>query len=114
MATPALALSAATLLVIACLPGTSQGDNQGQATAAALNGLARQRTVGLSTSDVTESRRLGSGTPAADTRHSGDSVAVVVNGQPYVIVVGQAFGEARKRALQKNELGRSLASNRRS
>jgi hypothetical protein len=35
-----------------------------------------------STSDVTKVVVIGSGTPAADPRHSGISVAVVVNGQP--------------------------------
>src|SRR5271166_6780825 len=37
-----------------------------------------------STSDVTKVVVLGSGTPAADTRHCGISVAVVVNDQPYI------------------------------
>ena len=36
-----------------------------------------------STSDVTKVVVIGSGTPAADPRHSGISTAVVVNGQPY-------------------------------
>ena len=44
-----------------------------------------------STSDVTKVVVLGSGTPAADTRHSGISVAVVVNGQPYIIDCGPGF-----------------------
>jgi len=44
-----------------------------------------------STSDVTKVVVLGSGTPAADTRHSGVSVAVVVNGQPYIIDCGPGF-----------------------
>ena len=44
-----------------------------------------------STSDVTKVVVLGSGTPAADTRHSGISVAVVVNDQPYVIDCGPGF-----------------------
>src|ERR1700736_1835164 len=44
-----------------------------------------------STSDVTKVVVLGSGTPAADPRHSGISVAVVVNGQPYVIDCGPGF-----------------------
>src|ERR1700730_3619014 len=44
-----------------------------------------------STSDVTKVVVLGSGTPAADTRHGGISVAVVVNGQPYIIDCGPGF-----------------------
>src|SRR5580704_10524914 len=44
-----------------------------------------------STSDVTKVVVLGSGTPAADPRHSGISVAVVVNGQPYIIDCGPGF-----------------------
>src|ERR1700732_750913 len=44
-----------------------------------------------STSDVTKVVVLGSGTPAADTRHSGVSVAVVVNGEPYIIDCGPGF-----------------------
>jgi len=44
-----------------------------------------------STSDVTKVVVLGSGTPAADTRHSGISTAVVVNGQPYIIDCGPGF-----------------------
>src|SRR5271166_7158160 len=44
-----------------------------------------------STSDVTKVVVLGSGTPAADTRHSGISVAVVVNGQPYIFDCGPGF-----------------------
>ena len=44
-----------------------------------------------STSDVTKVVVLGRGTPAADTRHSGISVAVVVNGQPYIIDCGPGF-----------------------
>jgi ribonuclease BN (tRNA processing enzyme) len=34
---------------------------------------------------------LGSGTPGGDTRHGGISVAVVVNGQPYIIDAGPGF-----------------------
>ena len=44
-----------------------------------------------STSDVTKVVVIGSGTPAADTRHGGISVAVVVNGQPYIIDCGPGF-----------------------
>ena len=44
-----------------------------------------------STSDVTKVVVIGSGTPAADPRHSGISVAVVVNGQPYIIDCGPGF-----------------------
>jgi ribonuclease BN (tRNA processing enzyme) len=44
-----------------------------------------------STSDVTKVVVIGSGTPAADPRHSGISVAVVVNGQPYVVDCGPGF-----------------------
>ena len=66
-----------------------------------------------STSDVTKVVVLGSGTPAADTRHGGISVAVVVNGQPYIIDVARAFGETLKRALQST-VERSLPLNRRS
>ena len=44
-----------------------------------------------STSDVTKVVVLGSGTPAADPRHGGISVAVVVNGQPYIIDCGPGF-----------------------
>ena len=44
-----------------------------------------------STSDVTKVVVLGSGTPAADTRHSGISAAVVVNGQPYIFDCGPGF-----------------------
>ena len=45
-----------------------------------------------STSDVTKVVVIGSGTPAADPRHGGISVAVVVNGQPYIIDCGPGFG----------------------
>ena len=38
-----------------------------------------------------QGRRSRQGTPAADTRHSGISVAVVVNGQPYIIDCGPGF-----------------------
>jgi ribonuclease Z len=44
-----------------------------------------------STSDVTKVVVIGSGTPAADTRHGGVSVAVVVNDQPYIIDCGPGF-----------------------
>jgi ribonuclease BN (tRNA processing enzyme) len=44
-----------------------------------------------STSDVTKVVVLGSGTPAADPRHGGISVAVVVNDQPYIIDCGPGF-----------------------
>ena len=44
-----------------------------------------------STSDVTKVVVIGSGTPAADTRHGGVSVAVVVNGQPYIVDCGPGF-----------------------
>ena len=44
-----------------------------------------------STSDVTKVVVIGSGTPAADTRHGGISVAVVINGQPYIIDCGPGF-----------------------
>jgi ribonuclease BN (tRNA processing enzyme) len=44
-----------------------------------------------STSDVTKVVVIGSGTPAADPRHSGISVAVVVNGQPYIFDCGPGF-----------------------
>ena len=44
-----------------------------------------------STSDVTKVVVIGSGTPAADPRHGGISVAVVVNGQPYIIDCGPGF-----------------------
>ena len=44
-----------------------------------------------STSDVTKVVVIGSGTPVADTRHGGISVAVVVNGQPYIIDCGPGF-----------------------
>ena len=44
-----------------------------------------------STSDVTKVVVIGSGTPAADPRHGGISVAVVVNGEPYIIDCGPGF-----------------------
>ena len=44
-----------------------------------------------STSDATKVVVIGSGTPAADPRHGGISVAVVVNGQPYIIDCGPGF-----------------------
>ena len=44
-----------------------------------------------STSDVTKVVVIGSGTPAADPHHGGISVAVVVNGQPYIIDCGPGF-----------------------
>jgi ribonuclease Z len=44
-----------------------------------------------STSGVTKVVVIGSGTPAADTRHGGISVAVVVNGQSYIIDCGPGF-----------------------
>jgi len=44
-----------------------------------------------STSDVTKVVVIGSGTPATDPRHVGISVAVVVNGQPYIIDCGPGF-----------------------
>jgi ribonuclease BN (tRNA processing enzyme) len=44
-----------------------------------------------STSDVTKVVVIGSGTPAADPRHGGISVAVAVNGQPYIIDCGPGF-----------------------
>ena len=44
-----------------------------------------------STSDVTKVVVIGSGTPAADPRHEGISVAVVVNGEPYIIDCGPGF-----------------------
>ena len=44
-----------------------------------------------STSDVTKVVVIGSGTPAADPRHGGISVAVVVNDQPYIIDCGPGF-----------------------
>ena len=44
-----------------------------------------------STSDVTKVVVIGSGTPAADPHHGGISIAVVVNGQPYIIDCGPGF-----------------------
>ena len=44
-----------------------------------------------STSDVTKVVVIGSGTPAADPRHSEISTAVVVNGQPYIFDCGPGF-----------------------
>ena len=44
-----------------------------------------------SISDVTKVVVIGSGTPAADPRHSGISVAVVVNGQPYIFDCDPGF-----------------------
>ncbi len=44
-----------------------------------------------STSDVTRVVVIGSGTPAADPLHQGISVAVVVNGEPYIIDCGPGF-----------------------
>ena len=44
-----------------------------------------------STSDVTKVVVIGSGTPAADPRHGGISVAVVVNGEPYIVDCGPGF-----------------------
>ena len=44
-----------------------------------------------STSDVTKVVVIGSGTPAADPRHDGISVPVVVNDQPYIIDCGPGF-----------------------
>ncbi len=41
-----------------------------------------------STSDTTKVVVIGSGTPAADPLHQGISVAVVVNGEPYIIDCG--------------------------
>ena len=56
-------------------------------------GAARPQAYGrdYSTSDVTKVVVIGSGTPAADTRHGGVSVAVVVNDQPYIIDCGPGF-----------------------
>jgi hypothetical protein len=61
-----------------------------------------------STSDVTKVVVLGSGTPAADPRHGGISVAVVVNGQPTLSDCGRAFGETRKRSTP--EYGGKIAA----
>jgi len=44
-----------------------------------------------STSDVTKVVVLGGGTPVPDLRHGGISVAVIVNGQPYIIDSGPGF-----------------------
>ena len=44
-----------------------------------------------SISDITKVVVIGSGTPAADPRHGGISVAVVVNDQPYIIDCGPGF-----------------------
>jgi ribonuclease Z len=44
-----------------------------------------------STSDITKVVVIGSGTPVADTRHDGISVAVIVNGQPYIVDCGPGF-----------------------
>ena len=44
-----------------------------------------------STSDSTKVVVLGGGPPSGDTRHNGISVAVVINGQPYVIDCGPGF-----------------------
>ena len=44
-----------------------------------------------STSDVTKVVVIGSGTPAADPRHSGISTAVVVNSKPYIFDCGPGF-----------------------
>jgi len=93
MRTPALAFSAATLLVIACLPAGAQEIIKDKPTPSRAEWAPLGQAYGrdYSTSDVTKVVVLGSGTPAADTRHSGISVAVVVNGQPYVIDCGPGF-----------------------
>jgi ribonuclease Z len=47
-----------------------------------------------STTDVTKVVVIGSGTPTADPRHGGISVAVIVNGQTYIIDCGPGFWRA--------------------
>ncbi|MGB8609347.1 MBL fold metallo-hydrolase, partial [Bradyrhizobium sp.] len=93
MRTPALAFPAATLLVIACLPVGAQEIIKDKPTPSRAEWAPLGQAYGhdYSTSDITKVVVLGSGTPAADTRHSGISVAVVVNGQPYVIDCGPGF-----------------------
>ena len=54
-----------------------------------------------STSDVTKVVVIGSGTPAADPRHGGISVAVVATISLTLSIVAQAFGETRKRTLRR-------------
>lgn len=44
-----------------------------------------------STSDVTKVVMIGSGTPVPNLRHGGISVAVIVNGQPYIVDCGPGF-----------------------
>jgi ribonuclease Z len=44
-----------------------------------------------STSDVTKVVIIGGGTPVPDLRHGGISVAVILNGQPYIIYAGPGF-----------------------
>ena len=61
-----------------------------------------------STSDITKVVVLGSGTPAADTRHSGISVSVVVNGQPYVFDCGPGFWRSSQASTP--EYGGKIAS----
>ena len=86
MRTPALAFPAATLLVIACLPVGAQEIIKDKPTPSRAEWAPLGQAYGkdYSTSDVTKVVVIGSGTPAADPRHSGISTAVVVNGQPYI------------------------------
>jgi ribonuclease BN (tRNA processing enzyme) len=44
-----------------------------------------------STSDTTKLVIIGGGTPVPDLRHGGISMAVIVNGQPYIVDAGPGF-----------------------
>jgi ribonuclease BN (tRNA processing enzyme) len=92
MRTPALVFTAATLLVIGCLPAAAQViKDKPTPSRAEWAPLGQAYGRDYSTSDVTKVVVLGSGTPTGDTRHSGISIAVVVNGQPYIFDCGPGF-----------------------
>ena len=66
-------------------------------------GLSGATEETYSPSEITKIVFLGTGTPNADPQHSGISVAIVVNGTPYIVDFGP--GLVRKAAALSTEYG---------
>jgi ribonuclease BN (tRNA processing enzyme) len=86
-------VSATTLTLVLLNTAIAQQIINDKPTPSRAEGAPRGYAYGrdYSTSDVTKVVVIGSGTPAADPRHSGISTAVVVNGQPYIFDCGPGF-----------------------
>jgi len=73
--------------------------------------LAPSLYVQLPPSEITKIVFLGTGTPNPDPNHQGPAVAIVVNGQPYIVdcgpgVVRQAMAAAQKHAVKGLKIDR--------